>query len=161
MVTPNKTTTDKDREEDFRDYQQRDLGEGWPYADSVPVKKRNAAYGDTSDELDPTNTEITNDTFIESDGGPTLFPDEEIGNITDDGIEEEVANRISDSGKWNDNQLTVTVHNGVVDIDGEVDTEHERQLINQIALRTPGVKFTRNNLILIGADSHIPSDADE
>ena len=88
MASPNKTTTNKDREEDFRDYGERDIGEGWPYADGEPVKKRNAPYGETSDELDPTNTEISADTFIESDGGPTLFPDEEGGNIDDDAIEE-------------------------------------------------------------------------
>lgn len=152
---------DKDREEDFRDYEQRDLAEGWPYADGERPKKRNPDYGDGSDELDPANVEIATDTFIESDGGPGLFPHEEAGNITDDGIEEEIASKLSDIGRWNDYQITVTVHNGVADLDGEVETEHERQLINQVALRTAGVKFTRNNLILIGADSHIPSDADE
>lgn len=161
MAAPNKTTSDKDREEDFRDYEQRDLGEGWPYADGEPVKKRNAAYGDTSDELDPTNVEIASDTFIESDGGPTLFPDEEGGNIDDDGIEEEIANKLSDAGRWNDNQLEVTVHNGIATIEGEVETEHDRQLINQVVLRTAGIRDTVNNLILSGVDSHIPSDADE
>ena len=161
MAAGNRTTTEKDREEDFRDYDQRNNGEGWPYADGEPVKKRNAAYGDTSDELDPTNTEIASDTFIESDGGPTLFPDEEAGNITDDGIEEEIANKLSESGRWSNNQIEVTVHDGIAEINGQVETEHDRQLVNQIALRTAGIKDTRNNLILIGVDSHIPSDADD
>ena len=156
-----KTTPNKDREEDFRDYEERDIGEGWPYADGEPVKKRNAPYGETSDELDPTNTEIAADTFIESDGGPTLFPHEEMGNISDDAIEEEIATKLSDSDRWNDNQLEVTVHNGIATIEGEVETEHDRHLINQVVLRTAGIKDTVNNLILIGVDSHIPSDADD
>ena len=46
-------------------------------------------------------------------------------------------------------------------IDGEVETESDRQLINQIVLRTSGVKDTVNNLELIGVDSHIPSDFDD
>jgi hypothetical protein len=161
MAAPNKTTTDKDREEDFRDYEQRDIGDGWPYADGEPVKKHNAAYGETSDELDPTNAEIATDTFIDSEGGPTLFPDEEQGNISDDGIEEEIANKLSNSGRWDDTQIEITVRSGIVTLEGEVETEHERQLINQVALRTAGVKDTQNNLVLIGVDSHIPSDADE
>ncbi|MDB5526738.1 MAG: hypothetical protein JWM58_4501 [Rhizobium sp.] len=161
MDASNNTTPEKDREEDFRDYDQRNNGEGWPYADGEPVKKRNAAYGDTSDELDPTNIEVASDTFIESEGGPTLFPDEEHGNINDDGIEEEIANKLSESGRWDDTQIEVTVHNGIAEINGQVETEHDRQLINQIALRTAGIRDTRNKLILIGVDSHIPSDADE
>jgi hypothetical protein len=161
MADPNRTTTDKDREEDFRDYNERDLGEGWPYADGEPVKKRNAEYGATSDELDPTNMEVATDTFIESDGGPTLFPEEEGGNINDDGIEEEIATKLSDSGRWDDNQIEVTVRNGIATIEGEVETEHDRQMINQIVLRTAGIRSTKNQLSLIGVDSHIPSDADE
>jgi hypothetical protein len=161
MPGPNKTTADKDREEDFRDYQERDLGDGWPYADGEPKKKRNAEYGKASDELDPDNFEIAGDTTIESDGGPSLFPREESGTIADDAIEEVIATKLSDSGRWDDNQIELTVNNGVVTIEGEVETEHERQLINQLVLRTPGVRDSVNNLLLIGVDSHIPSDADE
>jgi hypothetical protein len=161
MPGPNKTTADKDREEDFRDYQERDLGEGWPYADGEPKKKRNAEYGAASDELDPQNYEIAADTAIESGGGPSLFPDEEEGTIDDDAIEERIATKLSDSGRWSDNQIELTVNNGVVTIEGEVETEHDRQIINQFVLRTPGVRDTIDNLLLIGVDSHIPSDADD
>jgi hypothetical protein len=161
MAAPNKTTHEKDREEDYRDFEERDLDKGWPYADGEPVRKRNAAYGDASDELDPTNMEVAGDTFIESDGGPSPFPEAEHDTIEDDDIEEKIASQLSDTGRWSDNQFEITVHNGVAEINGEVDTAHERQLIDQLILRTAGIRSTRNNLILIGADSHIPSDADE
>ena len=160
MPGPNKTTHEKDREEDYRDFDQRDLGEGWPYADGEPAHKRNAAYGDSSDELDPDSVEIASDPFIESEGGPNLFQDEEVGTIHDDEIEEKIFDRLSEAGRWNDTQIEVTVRSGIAAINGEVDTEHERQLINQLVLRTPGVRDTQNNLILLGADSHIPPDAD-
>lgn len=162
MPAPTKPTTDQDREEDFRDYEARDLDEGWPYADGAPNrKKRNAEYGDQSDELDPDNVEVAPDTFIESEGGPTLFPHEENGTIDDDAIEEEIATKLSDSGRWDDNQIELTVEDGVVTIEGEVETEHERQLISQVVLRTAGVKRAVNRLELIGVDSHIPPDSDE
>ncbi len=161
MARINKPTTEKDREEDFRDYNERDLGEGWPYADGEPAKKRNADYGEASDELDPQNMQVSGETFIESDGGPTLFPEEEGGNIDDDSIEEEIATKLSDSGRWDDNQIEVTVHKGIATIEGEVETEHERQVIDQVVLRTAGIRDTINNLVLIGVDSHIPPDADE
>jgi hypothetical protein len=161
MATPNKTIHEKDREEDYRDFEERDLDKGWPYADGEPVRKRNAAYGDASDELDPTNMEVAGETFIESDGGPSPFPHEEDGVIEDDGIEERISDRLSQMGRWSDNQFEITVHNGVAEINGEVDTAEERQLIDQLILRTAGIRSTINNLILIGADSHIPSDADE
>jgi hypothetical protein len=161
MPGPNRTTHEKDREEDYRDFEQRDLGEGWPYADGEPVKRRNADYGEASDELDPKNTQISREPFIESQGGPSLFPDEEHGTINDDDIEERISNRLSDSGRWSDNQIEITVHDGIAEINGEVDTEQDSQIINQLVLRTAGVRDTRNNLILLGADSHIPFDADE
>jgi hypothetical protein len=162
MTAPTKPTPDQDREEDFRDYEARDLDEGWPYADGEPVrKKRNADYGDKSDELDPDNVEIASDTAIQSEGGPSLFPEEESGNIDDDAIEEKIYTKLSDSDRWDDNQIEISVQDGVVTIEGEVETEHERQLINQVVLRTAGVKRTVNRLELIGVDSHIPSDADE
>ncbi|MBB1250325.1 BON domain-containing protein [Rhizobium sp. G21] len=56
--------------------------------------------------------------------------------------------------------MTVTMHDGVATLDGKVETERDRQLINQIALGTPGVEDTINRITLIGVDSHIPRDAD-
>lgn len=162
MPAPTKPTTDQGREEDFRDYEARDIDEGWPYADGAPIrKKRNAAYGDQSDELDPDNVEVARDTAIQSQGGPSPFPEEEGGTIDDDAIEEEIATKLSDSGRWDDNQIELSVADGVVTIEGEVETEHERRLINQVVLRTAGVKRAVNRLELIGVDSHIPTDADE
>jgi hypothetical protein len=161
MPGPSKTTHEKDREEDYRDFGQRDLGEGWPYADGEPIKKRNAAYGETSDELDPTNMQVADQPFIDSEGGPSLFPDEENGSIDDDGIEERITERLSETERWSDNQLEVTVRRGIAEINGEVDTASESSLIERIVLGTSGVRDATNNLVLLGADSHIPSDADD
>jgi hypothetical protein len=161
MAVQPRKPAEKDREEDFRDYEQRDIDEGWAYADGDAKSRRNAEYGEVSDELDPDNFEIAADTAIESSGGPSLFPKEEGGTIEDDAIEEAIADKLSESDRWSDNQIELSVDDGVVTIEGVVETESERQLINQLVLRTAGVKKTVNNLELIGVDSHIPDDADD
>ncbi|WP_137155390.1 BON domain-containing protein [Rhizobium sp. FKL33] len=159
MATVTGMPQPKTREEDYRDYDERDISDGWPYADEEVAAKKNEAYGVDSDD-DTTSLEISDEPAIESEGGPSLFPEAAEEAVEDDGVEEAVYERITNTRRWQDNQLTVTVHAGVATLEGEVETEHDRQLINQIALGVPGVVDTVNRIILIGVDSHIPSDAD-
>lgn len=160
MATLTRTPRPKPREEDYRDYNERDISDGWPYADEEVVAKKNEAYGVEFDDEDKTSVEISDEPVIDSQGGASLFPEAAEEAVEDDGIEEALYERITNTRRWDDNQLTVTVHAGVATLEGEVETEHDRQLINQIALSTPGVKETINRIILIGVDSHIPTDAD-
>jgi len=161
MANLTRTPHKKTREEDYRDYQARDIAEGWPYADQEVVGKRNEAYGVEFDDEDKTSVEIADDTVIESLGGPSLIPKVAAQAVDDDGVEERIFERLSNTGRWRDDQISITVHGGVATLEGEVETELDRQLINQIALKTPGVKDTINQIILIGVDSHIPGDADD
>lgn len=160
MAALTRTPRPKPREEDYRDYNERDISDGWPYADEEVVAKKNEAYGVEFDDEDKTSVEISDEPVIDSQGGPSLFPEAAEEAVEDDGIEEALYERITNTRRWEDNQLTVTVHAGVATLEGEVETEHDRQLINQIALSTPGVADTVNRIILIGVDSHIPTDAD-
>lgn len=160
MAALTRTPRPKPREEDYRDYNERDISDGWPYADEEVVAKKNEAYGVEFDDEDKTSVEISHEPVIDSQGGPSLFPEAAEEAVEDDGIEEALYERITNTRRWEDNQLTVTVHAGVATLEGEVETEHDRQLINQIALSTPGVADTVNRIILIGVDSHIPTDAD-
>lgn len=160
MASLTRTPRPKAREEDYRDYNERDIADGWPYADEEVIAKKNEAYGVEDDDEDKTSAQLSDEPVIDSQGGPSLFPEEAEETVEDDGVEEAVYERITNTRRWEDNQLTVTLHNGVATLEGEVETEHDRQLINQIALTTPGVKDTINRIILIGVDSHIPSDAD-
>lgn len=160
MAALTRTPRPKPREEDYRDYNERDISDGWPYADEEVVAKKNEAYGVEFDDEDKTSVEISDEPVIDSQGGPSLFPAAAEEAVEDDEIEEALYERITNTRRWEDNQLTVTVHAGVATLEGEVETEHDRQLINQIALSTPGVADTVNRIILIGVDSHIPTDAD-
>jgi hypothetical protein len=160
MASLTRTPRPKPREEDYRDYNERDISDGWPYADEEVVAKKNEAYGVEFDDEDKTSAEIADEPVIESEGGPSLFPEVAEEAVEDDGVEEAVYERLTNTRRWDDNQLTITVHSGVATLEGEVETEHDRQLINQIALSTPGIVDTVNRIILIGVDSHIPRDAD-
>jgi hypothetical protein len=160
MASMTRTPQPKSREEDYRDYNERDISEGWPYADEELVAKKNEAYGVEFDDEDKTSVEISDEPTIESQGGPSLFPEAAEGAVEDDGVEELIYERLTNTRRWEDNQLTISMHDGVAKLEGKVETEHDRQLINQIALGTPGVKDTINRITLIGVDSHIPRDAD-
>ncbi|MBB1250326.1 hypothetical protein [Rhizobium sp. G21] len=90
MASLTRTPRPKTREEDYRDYNERDISEGWPYADEEVVAKKNEAYGVEFDDEDKTSVEISDEPAIESQGGPNLFPETAKGAVEDDGVEETI-----------------------------------------------------------------------
>lgn len=153
-------TPEKSREEDFRDYSERNIDDGWPYADNPERSGRNAPYGEATDLPPAGRMEIAGDTKIDSSGGPSLLPVEEAGIVNDDELEAKITDRILESGRWGENQLTVSVRNGVATLEGGVETEAERQALKEIAMSTRGITNVSDRLRLTGVDSHIPPDAD-
>lgn len=153
-----------DREEDYRDYDKRNIGDGWPYADEdgLPAD-RNAPYGGTGSNFDESGrvgVEIARRPEIESHGGPALFPAGEENVIEDDVLEEQITEVLSQSESFLPDLITVTVHQGVATLSGEVETAHDRALARTLTLAVRGVRGCVNELVLIGVDSHIPSDSD-
>lgn len=153
-----------DREEDYRDYDKRNIGDGWPYADEdgLPAD-RNAPYGGTGsnfDESERVGVEIARRPDIETRGGPALSPEGEEGVIDDDVLEERITDILSEKEAFNMELITVTVHNGVATLTGEVEAAHDRALAKTLTLAVPGIRGCVNELVLIGVDSHIPSDSD-
>lgn len=152
------------REEDYRDYDKRNIGEGWPYGDEdgLPAD-RNAPYGGTGSNFDESGhvgVEIAGSPEIASHGGPALSPAGEEDAITDDVLEERVTDIVAAKENFDIDLLTITVHDGVVTLSGKVETARDRSLAQTVALATPGVRGCVNRLVLIGVDSHIPSDSD-
>ena len=165
MKRLNLNLSDTDREEDYRDYEARDLVDGWPYADDdrTPGKK-SAPYGKTAsnfDESERIGAEISDDTVIHSDGGPEASPRHEDDVIEDDVLEDTINSIFENHERIETSLMTVTVHDGVVTLEGSAETEGLRMLAERTALTVKGVRKCRNLLSLIGADSHIPADADE
>jgi hypothetical protein len=151
------------REEDYRDYEERDLKEGWPYPDDdKAARKRNEAYGAAPAGLEGDanpGAEIAGNPEIRSEGGPALAQSIASEAIDDDALEEQIFDQLSDQDDLDEDQITVTVRNGIVELTGNVDTIDAAFVAEQIAGAVPGVRFVRNRLVSVGVDSHIPDDA--
>jgi osmotically-inducible protein OsmY len=166
MAVEPRDTSETAREEDYRDYEERDLNEGWPYADADGSggRKRNAAYGQSAANFDAEENpgvEVAGQAAIVSEGGPALSKTIAHGAIEDDALEEEIAERLSLDDRIDESQITVTVHSGVVELDGSVETREEQLIAEQIVEGVSGIRIVRNKLVLTGLDSHIPYDATE
>ena len=164
MAERNNTPPETAREEDYRDYDKRNIGEGWPYSDEdgLPAD-RNAPYGGTGSNFDESGrvgVEIARRPEIESHGGPSLSPTGEEVVIEDDVLEERITEILSEKANFDIELITVTVHDGVATLTGEVETAHDRTLAKTLTLAVPGIRGCVNELVLIGLDSHIPSDSD-
>lgn len=151
------------REEDYRDYEERDLDEGWPYPDGdTAKKKRNEAYGAAPAGLEGDanpGTEIAGNPEIRSEGGPALAQGIAREAIDDDALEEEIFDQLTRRDDIDEDQITVTVRDGVAELTGSVDRAEAGFIAEQIAGAVPGVRFVRNRLVSLGTDSHIPDDA--
>ena len=151
------------REKDYRDYEERDLDQGWPYPDQdAAMRKANEAYGTAPAGLESdTNpgAEVAGDPAIRSEGGPSLSQRIAREAIEDDALEEEISNHLTDRDDIDEDQITVTVQHGVAKLSGSVETSSHAALAARIAAAVPGVRAVYNLLVPTGLDSHIPGDA--
>ncbi|CAN7199961.1 BON domain-containing protein [Pararhizobium sp. LjRoot238] len=161
-----KITRTTGREEDYRDYEERDLDEGWPYADATPgsdTKIGNSSYGQTGQNFDDAGNpgfERSSDTAIKSADGPDLFSDDVQADVEDDALEETIANALLDSD-IDTSGMDLKVRRGIALLTGEVETAQDRRRIERFIYDTPGISDVRNELTLRGADGNIPSDWDD
>jgi len=164
MTDQNDKARETDREEDYRDYDKRNIGDGWPYADEdgLPAD-RNVPYGGTVSNFDESGrvgVEVARRPEIESHGGPAVTSAGEESVIEDDVLEEQIMDVLTQNESFLAELITVTVHEGVATLSGEVETAHDRALARTLTLAVRGVRGCVNELVLIGVDSHIPSDSD-
>lgn len=163
-----RTTKTTGREEDYRDYEERDLDEGWPYADATAgseVRGGNGSYGQSSENFDETDNpgfQRADDTAIEANGGPDLFGDGTESDVNDDALEESIAMALDDSDADIDiSGIEVKARRGNVLLTGAVETQQESRRIEEFAYGHPGVVKVFNRLTARAADGNIPADADE
>lgn len=151
------------REEDYRDYEERDLDTGWPYPDGDTARrKRNEAYGAAPAGLEGDGNpgaEIAENPVIRSEGGPALTQGIAHEAIDDDALEERIFDQLITSEDIDEDQVTVRVRNGIAELTGTVDRVEATFIAEQIAGSVPGVRLVRNGLVAMGVDSHIPDDA--
>ena len=166
MAVERRDISETAREEDYRDYEERDVEQGWPYADADGDlgRKRNAAYGQSEANFDSEGNpgvEVAGQTAILSEGGPSISKDIEHEAIDDDALEEEISDRLSLDDRIDESQITVTIHQGVAELSGSVETREQQFVAEQIVAAVPGIRIVRNRLVLSGLDSLIPNDATE
>jgi hypothetical protein len=155
------------REDDFRDFEQRDIRDGWPYADrdGDPAAARNAPYGKPEanlDQLENEGVEITTDPVAKDvDGAPLPFSDEE-DTIADDDLEERITQALEEDARVDLDSLEISVRDGVAHLEGSVDSEADRRHLIGLVRRQKGVRGVHAEALLAqGVDSHLPTDADD
>jgi hypothetical protein len=160
-----KNIDDTSREEDFRDFDDRNIDDGWPYADqpgagSGPVD--NAAYGNS----DPKTETDRNPGFTLDEAGfdgseppqrDSLRPGT-LGLENDDDLEERITDTIETLGVIDMDLIDIHVERGTATIEGEVDDAATARQILRAAQQTTGVRRVINRLRLAGVDSLIPDE---
>jgi hypothetical protein len=162
-VPGKKKADDISREEDFRDYDDRNIDEGWPYDDAAGVRPvDNAAYGDPKANFDSDRNRGYQVDSVESDGSEerlvdTIRPATEGIEEADD-LEERVTDAVDELDMIDMASIDVHVEDGTVTIEGAVDDAATSRKIARRIQRVAGVREVVNNLRLEGVDSNIPDD---
>jgi hypothetical protein len=165
MTAERKTLT---REEEYRDYEERDTQEGWPYDDDAGAKSQkpgNRPYGETAANFD----EETNKgyTVVDTDeGGQQERQREQLspgtrGRENADDLEERVMDALSGFEGVSPEMIDVHAEGSTIILEGQVDDAITARHLEAEALRISGVTDVKNNLNIIGVDANIPDDDDE
>lgn len=162
-----KSVNDIPREEDYRDYDTRNIDDGWPYADRAggaadPVD--NAAYGDPDANFDrERNKGFKVDSADESG---LEEPVKDRATPATKGVEEidDLEERVSDAIEQLDivamETIDIRADGTTVTIEGEVDDAQTARKIVAHVKRIPGVGRVVNELTLLGIDSLMPDEDD-
>lgn len=157
---------DISREEDFRDYDDRNIDEGWPYDDASGAGTKpvdNAAYGQPAANFDSDRNggyQVDNagfDGLEEAKPDPSL-PYDDADAEDADSLEERINDAIEALGVTSMDLLDIHVDQGRVTLQGEVDEAEAAGAIIREIRRIPGVKMVINNIRLAGVDTRIPDD---
>lgn len=162
MDSKKKTLT---REEDYRDYEERDIEDGWPYDDDAGAKSRDPAnrpYGGTEANFD----EETNKGYTVTDTDETGQQEAQkeqlrpgtLGAEDADDLEERVMDALTELPGVTAETIDVRADRGRVILEGEVDDAITFRQLEKRALSVQGVHSVKNNLNIIGVDANIPDD---
>ncbi|PZM10793.1 BON domain-containing protein [Rhizobium tubonense] len=153
------------REEDYRDYEERDLQDGWPYDDDAGAKSQepgNRPYGETAANFD----EDTNKGYTVVDTDETGQQERQAeqlsagtrGRENADDLEERVMDALSGFEGVSPELIDVRAEGSTIILEGQVDDAITARHLELKALGIPGVTQVKNNLSIIGVDANIPDD---
>ncbi len=159
--------TDFSTEEEFRDDDQRNITDGWPYADgegatAAPVGNR--SYGETSANFDQERNqgfrvEDVDAAGFEPDLATPVLPTTD-GREDDDQLESDISAALEGFDDTVLTGLDIHVDGHLVTLRGAVDTAEERREIELKVLGVRGVSEVKNFITTLGVDSHMPDDVD-
>lgn len=160
-----KKVDDISREEDFRDYDDRNIDEGWPYDDASGAGSRavdNTAYGQPAANFDRERNPGYRVEDAQADGseprlGDGILP-ETIGREVSDDLEEQITDRLLDLDIVEIDSIDVHVDGDQVTLEGVVDDRPTSQRLAREVGKIGGVRLVVNNLRLAGVDSRIPDE---
>ena len=158
---------DLSREEDYRDFEQRDIENGWPYDDGAGAASRpvgNGAYGESGANFDRERNGGYRVTNVAADGGqaPLVSPvlPETDHRENSDQLEADIADALDNMPESLIAALDIHADGHTVTLRGAVDTAEERRMIELRVLGVKGVSAVRNFITTMGVDTHIPADSD-
>jgi len=153
------------REEDYRDYEERDLKDGWPYGDeegSVSKSSDNRPYGGTAANFDEGSDKGFTVARTDADGQQEREPDSVVsttrGLQESDDIEERVMDALSEVEDVSPEMIDVRSDGSIIILEGEVDDAATARKLVKVARGISGVTGVRNELTVIGVDANIPED---
>ncbi len=158
------TPTDADRrsrEEDYRDYESRDVDSGWPYADKpLAPGVDNPDYGrPRADNDENTGFRVSgiDGAGNQADLRDTVLPATD-GREESDDLEERVTDALSGIDGLALDAIDVHADGHVVTLTGRVDDIEQLRRVELAASSVDGVRHVRNLLNTLGVDSHIPDE---
>lgn len=153
------------REDDYRDYEERNRDEGWPYADepgAASTDPANRPYGATpaNFDRDPNpgfRVDGTDENGDENRLKDSLQP-RTIDRDDSDELEARVTENLEQVPDLDLNSIDVHADGHTVTLEGSVETIGMARKAELAALSVDGVRHVLNRLETIGVDSHIPDE---
>ncbi|MBW9117645.1 BON domain-containing protein [Rhizobium cauense] len=150
-------------EEDYRDFEERDLSEGWPYPDkeNSGTQSQNREYGVKSGSGEGGNSGFRVD-GVDADGSEYRLRDSlEPGSIDrdeSDELEARLTETLENIPDVDIDSIDVHVDGHTVTLEGTVETIEIARKVELAALAVDGVRQVHNKIETTGVDSHIPDD---
>ncbi|MBY3044606.1 BON domain-containing protein [Rhizobium leguminosarum] len=153
------------REEDYRDLEERNLDDGWPYADGSGAGTGgpdNRPYGETAANFDSDPNRGFRVDGTDEDGNENRLRDSLRADTIDRDESDELEARVNDNleniPEVDIDSIEVHADGHVVTLEGSVETIGIARKVELGALSVDGVHHVRNKLQLTGVDAHIPNE---
>lgn len=158
-----KQNTSLPREEDYRDFEERNITEGWPYSDkpgATSNSPKNRAYGEPAANFDrERNPGFEVEGMEEATDESQLSSQQESARQSDnDDLEVRVTEFLDTMEGVDTNNIDVRAHGSTIVLEGAVETIDIARKIELAVLSFKGVRHVRNRLRAVGVDARIPDE---